>query len=169
MQIITVSLIEEIVLFLNNVDLWLPTLKQHSIVPCLLDSVKLWIEVSLRLSRLSRLPRLPRLPRLLTWTWQSFSLECSSANQESLKVFRFTIWSFQARQGIQYVEAVLLFFLTLSKIPLAAETLAVNGINPQLCLAMGALYSSEIAAPVQRQQPATPQVPIIPQSNPWSS
>ena len=46
LQITTVSLAEEIVLSLPDVEMWLPTLKEHSILPCLLDSVKIWLEVS---------------------------------------------------------------------------------------------------------------------------
>lgn len=33
------------VLSLPDVEVWLPTLKEHSILPCLLDSVKIWLEV----------------------------------------------------------------------------------------------------------------------------
>ena len=32
-------------LSLPDVEVWLPTLKEHSILPCLLDSVKIWLEV----------------------------------------------------------------------------------------------------------------------------
>ena len=45
LQIITVSLTEEMVLSLPDVEVWLPVLKEHSILPCLLDSVKIWLEV----------------------------------------------------------------------------------------------------------------------------
>lgn len=58
---------------------------------------------------------------------------------------------FQTQQGIEYVQAVLLFFLTLSKIPMAAEALTINGLNQRLCLALGSLYNTEITHPVQQQ------------------
>ena len=41
---------------------------------------------------------------------------------------------------------------------MAAEALAVNGLNTQLCLALGSLYSNEINQPIQVQQQQTSKV-----------
>lgn len=47
----------------------------------------------------------------------------------------------QAKQGYGLLQAIVLFFTDMCRIPEGAELLLVNGVNQQLCLLIGNLYS----------------------------
>ncbi|XP_013393265.1 nucleoporin NUP188 homolog isoform X2 [Lingula anatina] len=51
----------------------------------------------------------------------------------------------QARQGLQYIQAVLLLFLSLAKYQQSAEALALNGLAQHTCLAVSELYKENNA------------------------
>ncbi len=59
LQIMTVSLLEEIVLSLPTVETWLSAMKEHSILPCLLQSAQIRLEVfnSINMYKAKQLPK----------------------------------------------------------------------------------------------------------------
>ncbi|XP_064649346.1 nucleoporin NUP188-like isoform X2 [Lineus longissimus] len=91
-QVLNICLLNEVLLTIDNPDVWLPVLQEHATLPLLLSSLQMWIK---------------------------------------------------AKQGIHYVQSVIMFLQTLARIPKVAEAIMVNGFTQHLCLPVTHLYTQE--------------------------
>ncbi|CAH1785634.1 unnamed protein product, partial [Owenia fusiformis] len=72
------------------------------------------------------------------------------------------------KQGLKYVQAVLMLFLTLSKHQLSAEALAVNGLTQHTCLPLQGAYSEDPLKNIQAKN-VQEKCELASESPTWSS